>query len=34
MICGPPVMMDVVQATLKKRGVAQANIQLERFQLA
>jgi predicted ferric reductase len=33
MICGPPVMMDVVRAALLERGVAQSNIQLERFAL-
>jgi predicted ferric reductase len=33
MICGPPMMMDVVQDSLKERGVPQARIQLERFTL-
>ncbi|HSJ09041.1 MAG TPA: ferric reductase-like transmembrane domain-containing protein [Longimicrobiales bacterium] len=34
MICGPPVMMDLVQQALIERGVAQARIQLEKFVLA
>lgn len=33
MICGPPVMMDVVHETLLERGVPHARIQLERFAL-
>jgi predicted ferric reductase len=33
MICGPPVMMDVVHETLLERGVPHARIQLERFVL-
>jgi predicted ferric reductase len=34
MICGPPVMMDAVHGALKKRGVPDGRIQLERFALA
>lgn len=34
MICGPPVMMDLVQQALIERGVAQSQIQLEKFVLA
>jgi predicted ferric reductase len=33
MVCGPPVMMDVVQDALRERDVPQARIQLERFAL-
>jgi predicted ferric reductase len=33
MICGPPVMMDIVQDSLRERGIAQDHIQLERFAL-
>jgi predicted ferric reductase len=33
MICGPPIMLDVVQAALIGRGVPQARIQLEKFDL-
>jgi predicted ferric reductase len=33
MICGPPVMMDAVHDALLERGVPQARIQLERFNL-
>jgi predicted ferric reductase len=33
MICGPPVMMDLVQEALRERGVPHAQIQLERFAL-
>jgi predicted ferric reductase len=33
MICGPPVMMDLVHATLLERGVPHARIQLEKFAL-
>jgi predicted ferric reductase len=34
MICGPPVMMDIVRDALRERGVAHADIQFERFSLA
>lgn len=34
MICGPPPMMDAVEAALRERGVRRARIQLERFALA
>jgi predicted ferric reductase len=33
MICGPPVMMDLVHQALLDRGVPHARIQLERFAL-
>jgi predicted ferric reductase len=33
MICGPPVMMDLVHEALLDRGVPHARIQLERFAL-
>ncbi|HSJ06481.1 MAG TPA: hypothetical protein VK936_07260, partial [Longimicrobiales bacterium] len=33
MICGPPIMLDVVQAALIGRGVPKARIQLEKFDL-
>jgi predicted ferric reductase len=34
MICGPPVMMDLVRDALLERGIANEQIQLERFALA
>lgn len=34
LICGPPPMMEAVQAALIERGVPQRHIQLERFALA
>jgi predicted ferric reductase len=34
MICGPPVMMDIVRDALLERGVPQADVQFERFTLA
>jgi predicted ferric reductase len=34
MICGPPVMMDLVRDALLERDVAQTDIQFERFTLA
>jgi predicted ferric reductase len=34
MICGPPIMMDLVQDALLEHGVPQRHIQLERFALA
>jgi predicted ferric reductase len=34
MICGPPIMMELVQEALRERGVPQRHIQLERFSLA
>jgi predicted ferric reductase len=33
LICGPPVMMEAVQATLRDHGVPQDSIQMERFNL-
>lgn len=34
MICGPPVMMEIVHAALLERDVPHARIQLEKFSLA